>query len=40
VEGSSEHGNEPPGSIKCCEVFELLNGWQLLGKVSAKVKGR
>jgi hypothetical protein len=30
VEGSSEHGNEPPGSIKCWEVLEQLHNWRLL----------
>jgi hypothetical protein len=35
VEGSCEHGNEPPGSIKCWEVLEQLHNWQLLKKGSA-----
>jgi hypothetical protein len=35
VEGSCEHGNEPPGAIKCCEVLEWLHNWQLLKKGSA-----
>jgi hypothetical protein len=35
VEGSCEHGNEPAGSIKCCEVLEWLHNWQLLKKGSA-----
>jgi hypothetical protein len=33
--GSCEQGNEPPGSIKCWEVLEWLNNWQLLKKGSA-----
>jgi hypothetical protein len=24
VEGSCEHGNEPAGSINCCEILELV----------------
>jgi hypothetical protein len=32
VEGSCEHGNEPPGSIKCREVTEWLYNWRLLKK--------
>jgi hypothetical protein len=35
VEGSFEHSNEPSGSIKYCEVLELLHVWQLLKKDSA-----
>jgi predicted deacylase len=35
VEGSSEHGNEPPGFIKCWEVLEWLHNRQLLRKGSA-----
>jgi hypothetical protein len=35
VEGSREHGDEPPGSIKCWEVLEWLQNWQLLKKGSA-----
>jgi hypothetical protein len=35
VEGSYEHGNEPPGSIKCWEVLEWLHNWQLFKKGSA-----
>jgi hypothetical protein len=35
VEGSCKHGNEPSGSIKCCEVLEYLHYWQLLKKSSA-----
>jgi hypothetical protein len=35
VEGFCEHGNEPPGSIKCWEVLEQLHSWQLLKKGSA-----
>jgi hypothetical protein len=35
VEGPCEHGNEPPGSIKCWEVLEWLHNWQLLKKGSA-----
>jgi hypothetical protein len=35
VKGPCEHGNEPPGSIKCWEVLELLHNWQLLKKGSA-----
>jgi hypothetical protein len=30
VEGCSEHGNEPSGSIKCWEVLEWLHNLQLL----------
>jgi hypothetical protein len=30
-----EHGDEPPGSIKCWEVLEQLYNWQLLKKGSA-----
>jgi hypothetical protein len=26
--GSSEHGNEPSGSIKCCEITEQLSDWR------------
>jgi hypothetical protein len=29
-----EHGNEPPGSIKCWEVLEQLHNWRLLRKGS------
>jgi hypothetical protein len=32
--GSCEHGNEPSGSIKCCDVLELLHNWRLLEKGS------
>jgi hypothetical protein len=35
VEGSCEHGIEPPGSIKCWEVLEGLHNWRLLKKGSA-----
>jgi hypothetical protein len=35
MEGSSEHGIEPSGSIKCWEVLEWLHNWQLLKKGSA-----
>jgi hypothetical protein len=35
VEGSGEHGNEPPGFIKCWEVLEQLQNWRLLRKGSA-----
>jgi hypothetical protein len=35
VEGSCEHGNEPSGSIKCCEVLVKLSDWRLLKKGSA-----
>jgi hypothetical protein len=35
VEGSCEHGIEPPGSIKCLEVLEWLHNWRLLKKGSA-----
>jgi hypothetical protein len=35
MEGSSEHGYELLGSIKCWEVFEQLHNWQLLKKGSA-----
>jgi hypothetical protein len=34
VEGSCEHGDEPSGSLKCWEVPEWLNNWQLLRKGS------
>jgi hypothetical protein len=35
VDGSWEHGNEPPGSIKCWEVLEKLENWQFFKKGSA-----
>jgi hypothetical protein len=35
MEGSCEHDNEPPGSIKCWEVLEWLHNWQRLKKGSA-----
>jgi hypothetical protein len=35
VEGSCEHGDEPSGSLKCWEVHEYLQNWQLLKKGSA-----
>jgi hypothetical protein len=35
VEGSSEHGIEPSGSMKCWEVLEWLHTWRLLKKGSA-----
>jgi hypothetical protein len=35
VEGSCKRGDEPPGSIKCWEVLELLHNKQLLKKGSA-----
>jgi hypothetical protein len=35
VEDSCEHGNEPPGSIKCWEILEWLSDWRLLKKNSA-----
>jgi hypothetical protein len=35
VEGFCEHGNEPSGSIKCCEILEQLSNWRLLEKGSA-----
>jgi hypothetical protein len=35
VEGSYEHGNEPSGSIKWCEIYDRLNDWRLLKKDSA-----
>jgi hypothetical protein len=34
VEGSCADGNEPSGSLKCCEVLEWLHNWQLLKKGS------
>jgi hypothetical protein len=34
---SCEHGNEPSGSIKCWEVLEWLQNWQLLKK---RMKGK
>jgi hypothetical protein len=34
VEGSYEHGNEPAGSIKCWEILEKLQNWQLLNNSS------
>jgi hypothetical protein len=34
VESSCEHGNEPSGSIKCCEILDELHNWQLLEKGS------
>jgi hypothetical protein len=33
--GTSEHGDEPSGSLKCWEVPEWLHNWQLLRKGSA-----
>jgi hypothetical protein len=33
VKSSCEHGNEPLGSIKCCETLELSD-WRLLKKGS------
>jgi hypothetical protein len=33
--GSSEHGDEPSGSIKFLEFLEFLRDWQLLKKGSA-----
>jgi hypothetical protein len=33
VEGSSEHGNEPSGSIQCSSILEWLSTWKLLKKV-------
>jgi hypothetical protein len=33
--GTSEHGIEPSGSIKCWEVLEGLHNWRLLKKGSA-----
>jgi hypothetical protein len=35
LEGSCEHGDKPSGSIKCWEVLEWLQNWQLLKKGSA-----
>jgi hypothetical protein len=35
VKDSCEHGNEPSGSIKCCEIPEWLHCWLLLKKGSA-----
>jgi hypothetical protein len=35
VEDSCEHGDEPSGSLKCWEVPEWLQNWQLLKKGSA-----
>jgi hypothetical protein len=32
VEGSSEHGNGPSGSIKCWGVLEGLHNWWILKK--------
>jgi hypothetical protein len=34
VEGSCEHGNEFPGSMKCREILERLSDWRLLKKGS------
>jgi hypothetical protein len=34
VEGSYEHGDEPPGSLKCWEVLEKLPIVQILKKDS------
>jgi hypothetical protein len=31
-EGSCEHGNEPSGYLKCCEIFELLGDLWLIKK--------
>jgi hypothetical protein len=35
MEDFCEHGNEPPGSIRCGEVLEKLHSWQLLKKGSS-----
>jgi hypothetical protein len=35
VEGSCEHGNETPGSIKLWEVLEWLHNWWLFKECSA-----
>jgi hypothetical protein len=35
VGGSSEHGNEPSGSITCWEVLEGLHNWWPVGRDSA-----
>jgi hypothetical protein len=35
VAGTSEHGNEPSGYIKCWEILELLTDWRLRRKGSA-----
>jgi hypothetical protein len=35
VEGSCEHGNEPPGSIKCWEVLEELHNCKFFKKGKA-----
>jgi hypothetical protein len=35
VQVSCERGNEPSGSLKCWEVPEWLQNWQLLRKSSA-----
>jgi hypothetical protein len=35
LEGSCEHGDELSGSLKCWEVPECLQNWQLLRKGSA-----
>jgi hypothetical protein len=35
VDGFCEHGKEPSGFIKCREVLEWLQNWQLLKKGSA-----
>jgi hypothetical protein len=32
VEGSCQHGNELPGSVKCWEILEWLHNWRLLRK--------
>jgi hypothetical protein len=33
--GPCEHGNEPPGSIKCWQVLDGLHNWRHLKKGSA-----
>jgi hypothetical protein len=41
VEGSCEHGNEPPGSIKCWEVLSIIAmGYGLDGPVSIPSSAR
>jgi hypothetical protein len=35
--GSSEHGNEPWGSIKCWGLFEWLNDWRFLKDSALRV---
>jgi hypothetical protein len=35
VEGSCEHGNEPPGCVKCWEILEWASNWRPFKRHSA-----